>query len=59
MLEAATRRVVRVVRVVRNFGEILPGAISDGYPCREGVVFEGGGVWIIQNVPRAYKIAVV
>ena len=38
MLEAATRR------VVRNFGEILPGAISDVYPCRERVVFERGGV---------------
>ena len=47
MLEAATGR------VVRNFGKILPGAISDVYPRREGVVFEGGGVWIIQNVPDA------
>ena len=47
VLEAATGR------VVRNFGEILPGAISDVYPCREGIVFTGGGVWIIQNVPGA------
>ena len=47
VLEAATGR------VVRNFGEILPGAISDVYLCREGIVFTGGGVWIIQNVPGA------
>ena len=41
-------------RVVRNFGEILPGAITDVYPCREGIVFTGRGVWIIQNVPDAH-----
>ena len=47
MLEAATGH------VVRNFGEILPGAILDVYPCRGGIVFTGGGVWIVQNVPDA------
>jgi outer membrane protein assembly factor BamB len=44
---------LRTGRRVRRSGRNVAGGITDQYPCREGIFFTSGGLWVVADVPGA------